>query len=326
MGVRILVILVACGLLGGCAALGNAKTASARRLPAVDYRICPSLGPGCTAANVLDKPIGMNLATHKSGFRQALNIGFLVWRHWGAVTAMGLGVAAIFHCKHYCKDTPGQLLPPQGTSSSDLILIVAADPKPWHGKMVYTRVTASVPAIGWYEVYDKDLLPQRQPPAASAPHASTPGTCAQQFTAWDNGPASTIGRQFKPVFRQLAATLARAQPLIRNPRVPITPGIEREVRQFQAALDRVSAIASKLIAYPMPHCADPAGYWQNFLGKLMAAAADSSASPWAFIASTEPLENAARTLNDLQTELQQTTGIPASIPALALGNTQTRAG
>jgi hypothetical protein len=75
MGVRILVILVACGLLGGCAALGNAKTASAQRLPAADYRICPSLGPGCTATNVLDKPIGMNLATQRSRFRQAINIG-----------------------------------------------------------------------------------------------------------------------------------------------------------------------------------------------------------------------------------------------------------
>jgi hypothetical protein len=41
-------------------------------------------------------------------------------------------------------------------------LIVAADPKPWHGKMVYTRVTASVPAIGWYEVYHKGLLPLSQ--------------------------------------------------------------------------------------------------------------------------------------------------------------------
>ena len=321
MPARLLIVVAACGLLAGCAALGNAKTASARRLAAADYRICPSLGPGCTAANVLDKPIGMNLATQKSRFRRAINIGPLVWRHWGAGTATGLGVAEIFHCKRYCKDTPGQLLPPQGTDSSYLVVIVAADPKPWHGKMVYTRVTASVPAIGWYEVYDKDLLPQRQPPAASAPHASTPGTCAQQFTAWNNGPASTIGRQFKPAFRQLAATLARAQPLIRNPRVPITPGIEREVRQLQAALARAGAIASKLIAYPMPHCADPAEYWQNFLSKLMAAAANTPASPWAFILSTEALESAARTLSDLQTELQQTAGIPASIPALGLGNT-----
>jgi hypothetical protein len=29
--------------------------------------------------------------------------------------------------------------------------------------MVYTRVTASVPAIGWYEVYDKELLPLSLP-------------------------------------------------------------------------------------------------------------------------------------------------------------------
>jgi hypothetical protein len=163
MGARILAIVVACGLLGGCAALGTAKTASAQRPPPADYRICPSLAPMCTAANVLDEPVGLNLATQKSGFRQAINIGPLTWRHWGAATATGLGLATIFHCKQYCKYTAGQVLPPQGTFSSDLTLIVAADPKPWHGKMVYTRVTASVPAIGWYEVYDKGLLPFSQP-------------------------------------------------------------------------------------------------------------------------------------------------------------------
>jgi len=168
MGVRILIILVACGLLGGCAAPGNAKPASAQRLPAADYRICPSLGPECEAANVLYKPIGMNLATQKSRFRQELNIGPLLWRYWGAAIATGFGVATIFHCRQYCKYAPGQVLPPQGTFSSDLTLIVAADPKPWHGKMVYTRVTASVPAIGWYEVYDKDLLPVSQPVLASS--------------------------------------------------------------------------------------------------------------------------------------------------------------
>jgi hypothetical protein len=169
MGVRILMILVACGLLAGCAALGNAKPATAQPLPAADYRICPSLGPECEAANVLSKPIGMNLATQKSRFRQELNIGPLFWRNWGAAIATGLGAATIFHCKQYCTYTPGQVLPPQGTFSSDLTLIIAADPKPWHGKMVYTRVTASVPAIGWYEVYDKDLLPPAQPvPLASS--------------------------------------------------------------------------------------------------------------------------------------------------------------
>jgi hypothetical protein len=197
------------------------------------------------------------------------------------------------------------------------VVIVAADPKPWHGKMAYTRVTASVPAIGWYEVYDRGMVPQRQSPAVSAPHVSTSGTCAQQFTAWNHGPASTIGGQFKPAFRQLAAVLAKAQPIISKPQVPVTPGIKREVRQLAAAVGRVGAIAQKLVAYPMPHCADPAGFWQSFLGKLLAAQAHDGGSPWAFIIVMAPLENAARTLSDLQAELQQTVGIPASIPAMA---------
>ena len=322
MAARLLVVLAACSLLGGCALLANAKTTSAQRLPAADYLICPSLAPTCTAANVLYKPVGMHLFTQKSRF--GVTVGPLIWRGWGTATATGLGVATIFHCKQYCKDTNAQPLPPQGTYSYPVAVIVAADPKPWQGKMTYTRVTASIPAIGWYEVYDRGMLPRSEPPAVSAPHASTAGTCAQQFTAWDNGPANTIGRQFEPAFRQLEAALTQAQPIISKPRVPITPRINREVRRLRAALNRVGAIALKLIAYPMPHCADPAGYWQNFLGQLMSAqnVADNVAGPWAFIAGLGRLEGAARTLSDLQAELQRTAGLPASGPALALGNTE----
>jgi hypothetical protein len=154
MGVRILAILAACGLVGGCTALGNTKTAA-------DYRICLTLAPMCTASNVLYKPGGMNLFTQKSRFRQGVFVGYIIWSDWGAATARGLGVATIFTCKRNCGGTYS-LLPEQGTTSSDLTLIVATDPKPWHGKMVYSRVTARVPAIGWYEVYKKGLLPFSQ--------------------------------------------------------------------------------------------------------------------------------------------------------------------
>ena len=127
----------------------------------------------CTASNMLYKRVGLNLFTQKSGFRQAINIGPLVWHAWGAATARGLAVASIFHCKRYCKDANGQLLPPQGSYSSDLTVIVAADPKPWQRKMAYTRITASVPAIGWYEVRNKGMLPQPQIVIADI-HMKTP--------------------------------------------------------------------------------------------------------------------------------------------------------
>lgn len=162
MAARILVVLAACSLLGGCALLGNARTASEERPPAPNYRLCLTLAPMCTASNVLYKPGGLNLFTQKSQFRQGIFVGLIKWRDWGAATATGLGVATIFTCKRNCGDTYS-VLPPQGTTSLDLTLILAADPKPWHGDMVYTRVTASIPTIGWYEVYDKGLLPSQQP-------------------------------------------------------------------------------------------------------------------------------------------------------------------
>jgi hypothetical protein len=49
-----------------------------------------------------------------------------------------------------------------GTTSNGPAVIVAADPKRWHGEMVYSRVTATVAVIGWHEVYDQGLLPSSQ--------------------------------------------------------------------------------------------------------------------------------------------------------------------
>lgn len=158
MAARVLMVLAACGLLAGCAA--QPTTASEQRFPAADYRICLTLAPMCTATNVLYKPGGLNLFTQRSRFRQGIFVGYMIWRHWGAATATGVGLGTIFRCKRNCGGTYS-LLPEEGTTSSDLTLIVAADPQPWHGKMVYTRVTASVPTVGWYEVYDKGLLPSQ---------------------------------------------------------------------------------------------------------------------------------------------------------------------
>jgi hypothetical protein len=151
--VRILAILAACGLVGGCAVLSQAKSVSPQGPPTDGYRICLSLAPICTATNVLYKPGAMNLFTQESEFHQGVFVGFISWSHWGAASARGVGVATIDNCKPSCED---------GTTSNDPAVIVAADPKPWHGEMVYSRVTATVAAIGWHEVYDQGLLPSSQ--------------------------------------------------------------------------------------------------------------------------------------------------------------------
>lgn len=63
----------------------------------------------------------------------------VVWRGWGSGTATGTGTAFTDDCKPNCA---------QGTFHTHPATIVLTDPKRWHRRMAYTRVTDSVPAIG----------------------------------------------------------------------------------------------------------------------------------------------------------------------------------
>lgn len=154
MAARMMVFLAGCALLAGCGVLTAATTAVVRQAPAASYMICPALASKCNSANVLREPPQMDLFTAKSGFVQDVSLVGIIWHGWGEATATGLGIAQTNNCKPSCED---------GTFSDHPVTIVATAPKPWHGKMAYTRVTASVPAIGFHEVYDRGLLPDVAP-------------------------------------------------------------------------------------------------------------------------------------------------------------------
>jgi hypothetical protein len=153
MAARMMVFLAGCALLAGCGVLTAATTAVVRQAPAASYMICPSLGSKCNSANVLREPPQMDLFTAKSGFVQDVSLVGIIWHGWGESTATGFGFAQTDSCEPNCQE---------GISDHPAT-IVATAPEPWHGKMAYSRGTASVPAIGLHEVYDRGLLPDVAP-------------------------------------------------------------------------------------------------------------------------------------------------------------------
>ena len=84
-------------------------------------------------------------------------------------------------------------------------------------------------------------------------------SCHPQFTAWQNGPAKSLGEDVALVVSQVqAAANAQNGPTLRG------------------TLQQAGQLESKLHAYPMPACADPAGYWGRVLSFLKAAGDSAS--------------------------------------------------
>lgn len=169
MAARLATVFAACGLLAGCGLHATAK--AVLRVPPARYAICAGFDPKCASSNVLHAPPQLHLFTARSGFVQDVWVAFISWRGWGTATATATGVAEIDNCKPSCAS---------GTSSEHWATIVVTDPKPWHGKMVYTRVTGSVPSVGYHEVYDKGMLPEAVP-AVRRPAVSVHTYCQMGF-------------------------------------------------------------------------------------------------------------------------------------------------
>ena len=107
---------------------------------------------------------------------------------------------------------------------------------------------------------------------ALAGHGSTPAplaaavakteTCKQQYAAWKAGPG-------KP---EAAAIETDARALI-------AAGKAEDIKSMDTALEKIGADASADEAHPMPACADPKGYWNQYLAAMVAAGDNASATP-----------------------------------------------
>jgi hypothetical protein len=120
-------------------------------------------------------------------------------------------------------------------------------------------------------------------------------TCAQQYQAWKTGPANAPGKQLQAD----AATLSKAG---------------EDIPVMTRGLQAVGADATALEAYPMPQCADPAGYWQQYLAAMKAAGdnAGSASGLGGIILAEAPLKQVPAIQSKLSAELAKTAGVKAS--------------
>jgi hypothetical protein len=92
--------------------------------------------------------------------------------------------------------------------------------------------------------------------AASSPTASTvAGTtaaCAQQYHAWQNGPAHPAIIKFEAAQQVLAKDSSSGHPAL-----------------IAAALNLLGQQATALARFPVPPCADPHGFFANLLSQVV---------------------------------------------------------
>jgi hypothetical protein len=120
-----------------------------------------------------------------------------------------------------------------------------------------------------------------------------PLSCKQQYTTWRNGPARAAGQR---VMNDLTAIQSASR--------------GANTSQMTYALRALSSDSSALERYPMPACADPAGYWLQSLKYMSASAAMSAARPGTPVMSSAVFMQKAQSLRSkLSAELARTVGI-----------------
>ena len=127
----------------------------------------------------------------------------------------------------------------------------------------------------------------------SAGSATSPASCHQQYESWVKGRSAVADKAFASAGQKLA-----------------TAGLQQNLSAMAAALKQASQAAERLAAYPMPHCADPAGYWRQELTETRVAARDIGTSPSTqslFTVGTQ-LDHIAAVQSKLAAELRKNIG------------------
>jgi len=131
--------------------------------------------------------------------------------------------------------------------------------------------------------------------ACGASHPAAPVSCTAQYKAWQHGPAKAAALTF-------AADMRKAQN---------AAGVQ-DIPQITAAMKQAGKDATALQAYPMPACADPAGYWHQLLASVRAAADNANMGGLGGLALAEgPGRKAETLIGKLGAELRRT--VPADI-------------
>ena len=115
--------------------------------------------------------------------------------------------------------------------------------------------------------------------------------CKQQYDAWKTGPAKAIETgQLQPALREVQSA-----------------GASEDVPELQSGLEKAGRAATAMEAYPMPSCADPAGYWRQVLALLKASGdnAKTGSGLGALILAEAPLEKVKPLDTKLTAELKK---------------------
>lgn len=135
--------------------------------------------------------------------------------------------------------------------------------------------------------------------STTAAQGAAPLTCKQQYQAWRTGPANPAGRRLQAD----AAALGSA---------------DDDIPVMTSDLKTIGADAAALEAYPMPQCADPAGYWTQYLATMKAAGdnAGSASGLGALLLAVVPLKQVPAIQSKLNAELEKTVGVKAALPTM----------
>jgi hypothetical protein len=125
--------------------------------------------------------------------------------------------------------------------------------------------------------------------AAAASPTQTALSCNQQYAAWKTGPARDQAKQLTSDLKAVQAA-----------------GDSEDVPELTSGLQTVGNDAKALEQYPMPACADPAGYWNKILTRVQAAGdnAGSSSGFGALMLAEAPLEALPGLESKLDAELK----------------------
>jgi hypothetical protein len=136
---------------------------------------------------------------------------------------------------------------------------------------------------------------QAAAPAAPAMHKSTVAaapSCRQQYETWKTSATPNVKKMEAALKRVVSASSAED--------IPATT----------RALRRAGRAPTAVAADPMPKCADPKGYYPQFLARITAAGdnAGSASGMGALMVAEVPLQGVQKIENKLSTELGKTVG------------------
>ena len=122
---------------------------------------------------------------------------------------------------------------------------------------------------------------------------SSASSCLRQYEQWKHGVTAAETRRLNTAIKHADSA-----------------GEYANTAKLKAALEEMGAVAGNLAATPVPHCADPRGYYARMLAMYEAAAskAQSAAGLTGLVLAETPLRSVPTITGKLDAELNRTIG------------------